>query len=319
LRSENIWSNVLGENMDDTLKVKGELDGIYTRKYARTISNYFVEHSNVIGNFAFSAGALFSWVSENDFDFNIYPGFDVSYKFLNNYKIYATINKSLRLPTFTDLFYSGPSNIGNPDLKPEQAWSYELGVKYNGRILKTDISFFIRDSKNIIEWVKSDSANASSKWETQNLTQVKTIGFETSNRITINRYTINNISINYTYINQDASADGYQTKYSLNYLKHNVIIGLNQKIREDLSLNWSARYQDRAGNYLKYNYDLNTYDGEKEFAPFWLLDIKVSYQLKAITFYAEATNVFNKEYIDIANIEMPGRWFKAGLHVLISY
>jgi len=319
LRSENIWSNVLGENMDDTLKVKGELDGIYTRKYARTISNYFVEHSNVIGNFAFSAGALFSWVSENDFDFNIYPGFDVSYKFLNNYKIYATINKSLRLPTFTDLFYSGPSNIGNPDLKPEQAWSYELGVKYNGRILKTDISFFIRDSKNIIEWVKSDSANASSKWETQNLTQVKTIGFETSNRITINRYTINNISINYTYINQDASADGYQTKYSLNYLKHNVIIGLNQKIREDLSLNWSARYQDRAGNYLKYNYDLNTYDGEKEFVPFWLLDIKVSYQLKAITFYAEATNVFNKEYIDIANIEMPGRWFKAGLHVLISY
>jgi len=319
LRSENIWSNVLGENMDDTLKVKGELDGIYTRKYARTISNYFVEHSNVIGNFAFSAGALFSWVSENDFDFNIYPGFDVSYKFLNNYKIYATINKSLRLPTFTDLFYSGPSNIGNPDLKPEQAWSYELGVKYNGRILKTDISFFIRDSKNIIEWVKSDSANASSKWETQNLTQVKTIGFETSNRITINRYTINNISINYTYINQDASADGYQTKYSLNYLKYNVIIGLNQKIREDLSLNWSARYQDRAGNYLKYNYDLNTYDGEKEFAPFWLLDIKVSYQLKAITFYAEATNVFNKEYIDIANIEMPGRWFKAGLHVLISY
>jgi len=319
LRSENIWSNVLGDNMNDTLKVKGEPDGIYTKKYARSISNYFVEHTHVIGNFAFSAGALLSWVSENDFDLNIYPGFDVSYRFFNDFKLYATINKSLRLPTFTDLFYSGPSNIGNPDLKPEKAWAYELGMKYNYKVIESNISLFFRDSKNIIEWVKSDTANLNSKWETQNLTEVKTMGFETSNRIVINRYTINNISINYTYLNQNASADGYQTKYSLNYLKHNLVINLNQKVGANLFVNWVVRFQDRAGNYLKYNYDLNTYDGEKEFTPFWLLDIKLSYQLKFITFYAEATNVLNHEYIDIANIEMPGRWFKAGFNVLINY
>ncbi|MCK5169965.1 MAG: TonB-dependent receptor, partial [Bacteroidales bacterium] len=119
LRSENIWSNVLGEPMADTIKAIGETDGFYTRTYSRTISNYFLEHSFFVGRFAFSTGILASWVSENDFDFNIYPGIDFSYSFNDKFKSYISVNKSLRLPTFTDLFYSGPSNIGNPDLKPE--------------------------------------------------------------------------------------------------------------------------------------------------------------------------------------------------------
>ncbi|MCD4833632.1 MAG: TonB-dependent receptor [Bacteroidales bacterium] len=319
LRSENIWSNVLGEPMDDTIKAIGEQDGFYTHKYSRTVSNYFLEHSFVVGNFSFSSGLLASWVSENDFEFNIYPGVDLSYSFPKNIKTYLTFNKSLRLPTFTDLFYSGPSNIGNPDLKPEEAWSYEAGLKFNNSFIKSNLSFYYRDSKNLIAWVKPINADPDAKWETQNLTDVKTQGFTISNSLQINKFLLDFININYNYLNQQSNSGEYDTKYSLNYLKHNLIISVNHKIINQLNLSWSLKYQDRAGSYLKYDFNINDYVGEQDFNPFWLFDAKLSWNYKLLTIYAEASNILNENYTDIGNVKMPGRWFKAGFDVQIGY
>lgn len=319
LRSENIWSNVLGEPMDDTIKAIGETEGSYTRTYSRTISNYFLEHSFIVGKFAFSAGLLASWVSENDFDFNIYPGIDLSYSFNDKLKSYISVNKSLRLPTFTDLFYSGPSNIGNPDLKPEEAWSCEWGLKINTSLIKSNISVYYRDSKNLIAWVKPLGAEPDDKWETQNLTNVETIGFEMANRIDFDDFMINYINLNYNYLDQRYNSGEFETKYSLNYLKHNLIFNINHKIINNLSLSWNIKYQDREGSYLKYDYLQNEYVGQNKFDPFCLVDVKLNWSFNSFTFYAETSNLFNVNYVDIGNVNMPGRWFKAGFNVQIGY
>jgi iron complex outermembrane receptor protein len=319
IRSENIWSNVLGYDMEDTIKAIGESEGVYTKNYTRTISNYFLEHSVVLGKFTFSGGLLASWVSENDFDFNIYPGVDLSYSFNNSVRIYGSVNKSLRLPTFTDLFYSGPSNIGNDKLKPEEAISYELGLKIHNRVIQSSLSVFYRDSKNLIAWVKPIRALPEDKWQTQNLTNVETIGFQISNTININKGCINSIGLNYNYLNQKSKSGEYETKYSLNYLKHNLAISLNHKITKDLSLSWILKLQDREGSYLKYDHVTSKYVGEESFDVFALVDAKLSYTLNAFSIYAETTNLFNVTYIDIANVQMPGRWFKVGFDVQIGY
>ena len=93
-------------------------------------------------------------------------------------KSYISVNKSLRLPTFTDLFYTGPNNIGNPDLKPEEAWSYEVGLKFENKHLKSDLIYFYRDANNVIEWVRLLNAGSDIKWETQNLTNVTMINHD---------------------------------------------------------------------------------------------------------------------------------------------
>lgn len=319
LRSENIWSNVLGNLMKDTIQAIGESDGFYTRKFSRVVSNYYFEHSLVFGQFTLSAGLLSSWVSKNDFEFNIYPGIDMSYSFSPKIKTYISINKSLRLPTFTDLFYSGPSNIGNPDLKPEEAWSYELGLKYNNHIIKSNASFYYRDSKNLIAWVKPINADPDAKWETQNLTNVKTEGFTISSMVKVNKFMIDYVKFDYNFLNQQSSSDGYDTKYSLNYLKHNLIININQSLPYRFNLSWCARYQDRAGSYMKYDFTINNYAGERVFNPYWLFDAKLSWDYKLVTVYAEVSNILNKNYVDIGNVEMPGRWFKTGFNVQIGY
>jgi len=321
LRSENIWSNVLGTVTGDTIQAINEPDGFYTHRYSRTISNYFLEHSFSLGAFHMSAGILASWVSENNFDFNIYPGIDLGYALNSDLKMYATINRSLRLPTFTDLFYNGPGNIGNPDLKPEEAWSYEAGLKFKNKNVQSGVSCFYREASNVIEWVRPINAAVSDKWETQNLTSVATQGISLNNNFTINQFTIEKISVRYSLLEQDASADQneFETKYSLNYLKHNLIIHLNQTFFDHLSVAWVAKFQDRAGSYLKYDFAINEYAGEQEFDPYWLFDAKISYKFKILSVFAEATNIFNSKYTDIGNIKMPGRWFKAGFDVQIGY
>ncbi len=319
LRSENIWSNVLGEPMNDTIKAIGESDGYYTKKYARTISNYFLEHSMVFGGFSFSAGMLASWVSENNFDFNFYPGVDLAYRFQNNIKTYITVNKSLRLPTFTDLFYVGPSNIGNPNLKPEKAWSYEGGVKYNNKFINIATSVYYRDSKNLIAWVKPLNAPSNAKWETQNLTDVETLGFTITSSFKTNISLINIININYNYLNQESNSGDYDNKYSLNHLKHNLNVRVSHKLLEQVNLSWNVHYQDRAGSYLKYDFDNHTYIGNQDFNPFVLIDAKISWDYKVLNLFAEVKNIFDKNYVDVGNVYMPGRWFKIGFNVQIGY
>jgi outer membrane receptor protein involved in Fe transport len=38
-------------------------------------------------------------------------------------KLRATGGYGFRIPTYTDLYYSDPSTLGNPNLKPESAWT----------------------------------------------------------------------------------------------------------------------------------------------------------------------------------------------------
>ena len=175
------------------------------------------------------------------------------------------------MPTFTDLFYNGPSNIGNPDLKPEEAWSYEAGVKFNENLIKSNLSFYYRNSKNAIEWVKPINALPDAKWETQNLTNVSTIGFELNNQLHLYKYSIQKITFNYAYLNQNASStSSYETKYSLNYLKHNFVFNVNHKFFNNYSFSWTLKYQDRAGSYQKYDFNLNDFIGDKDFDPFFM-------------------------------------------------
>ena len=56
------------------------------------------------------------------------PAFSVSQYFGEKVKLRGAISRGFRLPTYTDLFYKSPTENGNPNLKPESAWSYEGGV-----------------------------------------------------------------------------------------------------------------------------------------------------------------------------------------------
>ena len=50
-----------------------------------------------------------------------------SFRVANSLKLRASGGYGFRIPTYTDLYYSDPSTLGNPKLKPESAWTGRCG------------------------------------------------------------------------------------------------------------------------------------------------------------------------------------------------
>ncbi len=310
-RSENIKSNVLGEETE-------EADGIYDKRASRENIAAFAEHSILWRGLAVSAGALVNW--NTDFDIAFYPGVDISYEAFEGFKFFGTVNRSLRLPTFTELYYDSPTNVGNTDLEPEESLSYEVGAKYFGSVAAFDVSVFRREGERIIDWVKPKGADEEAVWRAENITEIIGNGFEASVRILpdinippLDYLFLKSLSLNYTYVNLEKSVAGYSSLYALDFLRHKLNFGGRLSYRDDFGAVVKVSFQDRAGEF--YDYDKGE---EAEYKPVFLTSLRLFASWNVLSFYLEASNLFDVKYNDIANVWMPGRWIRAGVEANIG-
>lgn len=314
LRSENILSNQLGEILSDSIAVPGEAKQFFTKGHTRTIFSYFAEHSAHINRFSLSAGIMANWISDLQNEWNFYPGVDLAYQISEQWKVFGTLNQSLRMPTYTDLYYSGPTNEGNPDLRPERATSYEGGLKFNNRFLTAEAVAYYRAAKDVIDWVR---ISEDFLWKPRNLTQINSLGVEFKSQLSLQRWLnnknffINHLKLNYAYNQIKQEQSKYISNYALDNLKHKLVLGINHRIVKNLSADWQFRLEDRNGSYSQF--DGSNYTGEIDYKPFALLDLKLNYHYKSFNFFAKATNLSNKTYFDLGNIPQAGRWISGGI------
>ena len=100
--------------------------------------------------------------------------------------------------------------------------------------------------------------------------------------------------------------------YVFNYLRHKFTVGVQHRIVKNLSLSWNLRWQDRAGNYLKYITEIKE-EQPTAFQPFGLVDVKANYALRNINIFVNANNIFNTTHVDFGNIPQPGFWLTGGM------
>lgn len=312
-RSENIWSTVLGKPLNKPISVPGE-DGIdFTKSDSRTNFSLFAEHSIYMQRWTFSAGLLANYNSQLGKEWKFYPGMDISWKLSDPIKWYASVNSSLRMPTFTDLYYSSPTNIGNADLLPEKAVAYESGFKFNATGIEGHIAYFHRNGRNMIDWVKKTDENV---WYAQNITQLNTDGTELSLQINPNKLLqsetwIKRVSLSWSWLEQNKKSGALISKYVLDYLKHKIDFSLSHQLLRNVGMNWQVSYQDRNGSYTQW--EGSTYGQEVEYKPFVLVDSRLYWSKKSTNIYFEVSNIFDKRYYDFGNIELPGRWVRVGI------
>jgi iron complex outermembrane receptor protein len=313
-RREQILSNVLGIQMDSPIAVRGEKDAFYKKKDHRDNLSFFIEHSYYTTKWSFSGGLLANYNSA--FDWHWIPGIDLSYQLSNNLRLFGSVNKSFRLPTFTDLYYVGPTNIGNSELKPEEAIAYEAGLKFINHEVAAELAIFKRDGENIIDWVRvADSL----KWESKNITELSTTGIEVSVLLNAKFFhdrnlPINQLRLSYSYTDISKQSGEYLSKYALDYLKHKLAFSLSHSILKNININWQATYQDRAGSYFHFKNNEET-----TYAPFVLFDSKINWEIENWNVYLEVVNIFNIDYFDIGNVIMPGRWIRFGLSTNLKF
>lgn len=106
---------------------------------------------------------------------SVYGGFfsptvGVAVPVSSNVKLRASAARGFRAPTWTERYYSDPSNQGNPDLVPERFVTGDAGVRMSGdKGLALDVGGFVRRAENLIDWVKPAGASTGTVWHATNV------------------------------------------------------------------------------------------------------------------------------------------------------
>ncbi|KXX67149.1 TonB-dependent siderophore receptor [Flammeovirga sp. SJP92] len=323
-RYEGILSNVLGTPLDNPIGIDGVENTQYTHGKERYNYSLFLEHNIVLGKFTASAGLMFNYntqLAESSDGFDIFPGADLSYQISESSRIFGTINTAMRIPTYTDLYYDGPTNVGNDSLKEERATTIELGYKIEKKGFSGSASVFRRYGKNIIDWVRTSSDD---QWQAQNLTSLTTSGLTLNAGLNFRQILheeafLKNIRFSYIYLNVDKEAsEDLISNYVLDHLNHKATMGISHHLfLKNLNADWQLVYQDRNGTYTAYNPE--GAGVETPYDPFFTVDLRISYTWKNLYFYGEGSNLFDVQYNDIGNVPQPGRWLRAGVRMNLDF
>ena len=234
-----------------------------------------------------------------DYGWKVWPGLDIGFRPADQIRTYATVGKSFRVPTFTDLYYVSPANIGNPGLVPESAWSYEAGASANDGNWVADFAVFVREGKDQIDWVRESAADP---WQVRNVANSTTTGIEIGvsySRIgTHPGATLLSGSVRYTYLNSDRSYGGLGSKYDLDLLRHQLIAQLAVGLPASIVQTIKARYLQRFDR-----------------SDFVVVDSRVTVPIGAGEVFLEATNLLNTSFVELGSIPMPDRWIRSGLSI----
>ena len=301
-RNEDIVSSNLGEPLH-------EENGKYRYGLNRSNLSFHLEHNVLLQNFTLSAGFIAIKNTWNEMPFTLYPGIDASYRIGNHWKIYASYNESLRMPSFTELYYSVGGHKADKYLKPEELRAVEGGIKYSSRGLNVKASIFHHHARNMIDWVL-DTREADPIWQSVNHTKVNTLGEEISVQgswLRVHGF------LAYCHLHQSKDEQVYlQSQYSLEYLRHKVTAQLTAQLTEKLEVTMSYRYQDRMGSYT-------TTEGEvKSYHPYTVIDAKATWKEDTYSIYIEGNNLTNHRYVDYGNVPQPGAWVIAGIKIALN-
>ncbi len=305
-RNEDIVSNVLGKEMDKP-------DGKYIKADDRTNISYALEHNILLNKFSLSVGILANYNTALRGNYKFYPTINASYHILDELKIYSSWSKATRMPTFTDLYYTTKTHIGNTDLKPEDSEAFEIGFKYSRPVVRAYLTGYLMKGKNLIDWVKE---NPDDKWESRNLTEIDKKGLEIGAKFYLKEIIpsldpTTTLQIGYTRLHQRKNSGELISNFTLNYLRDKFTAQLNHPIYKDVSANWNFRWQKRMGTYLKYE-DLKP-TSQQPYPAFSTLDLRVNWKIRAFDINLTANNIFNKKYFDLGNIPQAGFWLIGGI------
>lgn len=314
LRNEMILSNNLGTPASTPVIVPGTEDSYYTLSDSRLNSGAFINHRVVLGNFDLQGSLRYNM--NTAFGNDWLPGVEVAYAIPRSGKVYASYNRSFRLPTFTDLYYRLGGAQGSIDLQPEYSHNYEVGYSGSTGIVTVNTSMFLRDGTNMIDWVVL-STDSTGTLRAQNITNLTIYGVDADMRIKLGNYTNNylkELNFSAAFLNSPTGEFDFESLYALDYLAAKVSLGVVHELGAGFTLSWQVTAQDRNGTYVDFATGETT-----PYAPIALLDARLSWEYKNFTLYADGNNLLDVVYVDRGNVMQPGRWLRAGVRWNLEY
>ena len=210
----------------------------------------------------------------------------------SHWKLRASASHAFRLPTYTDLYYHDPANLGSPNLRPERAWSYETGLQWiPAARLRADVALFHRSERDGIDFVRR---SVSDIWRATNVDRLQFTGVEAALDARLSR--AQSVAIRYTAIHgvQAAFVD-LASKYVFNYPSQSAVAEWRGTFD-----GWLVRTRLGALN-------------RRARDPYALWDVYGAWGQHALRPFLQLTNITATRYEEIPGVVMPGRAVVGGV------
>jgi len=242
--------------------------------------------------FSLSAGARTEVFGRKNAQFS--PTLGAGLWLKRGFRARASVGRAYRLPSYTDLYYHDPATSGNPDLKPESAWSYEGGLQwFPSDKIEAQATVFENRERNVIDYVKffATDINHAANIRTLNFT-----GVESS--LKAHLLANHTLDASYTWISgtQQALSQFASSKYVFNYPINNLVVGWQAQLPRDILARTRFGIVERFGR--------DTYG---------MWDLDVARHFGNVGARLSLSNLTDAQYQEILGVNAPGRSIVFGL------
>jgi len=213
------------------------------------------------------------------------------------WKLRASTSRAFRIPTYTDLYYHDPGNVGNPALRPESAWTYEAGADWiPSTRLRGDLTFFTRQEHDGIDYYRTSPTDI---WRALNIQNLTFTGWEASLKWT--RSPTHTLDFRYSGLHgtQDTIAAGF-TKYTFNYPTSSGVFGWRITPRKNFLL------RTRVGAIKR-----------QQRSAYAVWDLYMAMPHGKVHPYLQVSNLANSYYQTVPGVPMPGRTIVGGVELVL--
>lgn len=258
-------------------------------QHTRTRGSAFVALDvRALNRFAFSAGAREEIYGSGQHEFS--PSATAGVWVTSKVRLHGSVTHAFRLPTYTDLYYHDPGNVGNPDLKPEKAWDFEGGADWDfTRHLRAAINVFELRQEDVIDYVR---ASPTSIYQATNFDKLNYTGAEASLKFY-------GFGVSYTALHGAFNVSQVlQSKYTAYYPSHDAVASWEGSLKNGLLL------RTRLGALQRYQKD-----------PYALWDLYAAWSTGRVHPYLQLTNMTNTRYQEISGVFLPTRAALGGVEI----
>jgi iron complex outermembrane receptor protein len=195
-----------------------------------------------------------------------------------------------RVPTYTELYYTDPANVGDSGLAPELGWAWELGCEGQKGPWFGQATYFERREEDRIEWVRDDPADS---WRAGNIAEGFVHGWELKGGWNHRRG--HSLEIGWAGLSQSRTLPaGYEGKYELLTPRDQWLGAGTLAMPFALDLTLTGRYQEHSG-------------GPDDFRHIFVLDGRLGWRHRLGWFASlTGTNLLDRSYQEVPGVTMPG-------------
>lgn len=205
-------------------------------------------------------------------------------------RLRASVGHAFRIPSFTELYYSDPFNLGRADLRAERGWSADAGLDWTPARWTVSTSVFRRWDQDVIDWVR---ATPDDVWRSTNVRDVTASGVEVSVSRTWGGTWVRAY---YAGLIVEAPSLALLSKYVLEYARHQSGVSVATPLVAGVRGALTFDHRDRL-------------DGQT----YVLGSLRLSRRVGRGDLFVDVRNLFNQHYREIAGVDLPGRWATVGV------